>query len=202
MGPAFLQRLGHPHHSRRRGALQPDVVPQRLDLAARQRPDRRRHGALRPHRERDAAVVEHVRRQPALRPAPPAGAVLRVRPARRRRARPCTRWPARRRPGPPRPCSACCRPASAWRCMPQAPRSCCARRGCRRSSSGSASPASGAPGPSVDLLLQRYERNVGFEVVRKDPGVQRDGCSLGDSRAPRLQRRHLTEIISGGAGPS
>jgi glycogen debranching enzyme len=27
----------------------------------------------------------------------------------------------------------------------------------------------GAPGPSVDLLLQRYERNVGFEVVRKDP---------------------------------
>jgi glycogen debranching enzyme len=30
----------------------------------------------------------------------------------------------------------------------------------------------GAPGPSADLLLQRYERNVGFEVVRKDPGVQ------------------------------
>ena len=30
----------------------------------------------------------------------------------------------------------------------------------------------GAPGPSVDLLLQRYERNVGFEVVRKDPGVR------------------------------
>jgi glycogen debranching enzyme len=27
----------------------------------------------------------------------------------------------------------------------------------------------GAPGPSVDLLLQRYERNVGFEVMRKDP---------------------------------
>jgi glycogen debranching enzyme len=26
----------------------------------------------------------------------------------------------------------------------------------------------GAPGPSVDLLLQRYERNVGFEVMRKD----------------------------------
>jgi glycogen debranching enzyme len=30
----------------------------------------------------------------------------------------------------------------------------------------------GAPGPSVDLLLQRYERNVGFEVVRKDPDVR------------------------------
>jgi glycogen debranching enzyme len=26
----------------------------------------------------------------------------------------------------------------------------------------------GAPGPSADLLLQRYERNVGIEVVRKD----------------------------------
>ncbi len=30
----------------------------------------------------------------------------------------------------------------------------------------------GAPGPSVDLLLQRYERNVGIEVVRKDPDVR------------------------------
>ena len=30
----------------------------------------------------------------------------------------------------------------------------------------------GAPGPSVDLLLQRYERNVGFEVVRKDANVR------------------------------
>ena len=30
----------------------------------------------------------------------------------------------------------------------------------------------GAPGPSVDLLLQRYERNVGFEVVRKDADVR------------------------------
>jgi glycogen debranching enzyme len=30
----------------------------------------------------------------------------------------------------------------------------------------------GSPGPSADLLLQRYERNVGFEVVRKDPDVR------------------------------
>jgi glycogen debranching enzyme len=30
----------------------------------------------------------------------------------------------------------------------------------------------GAPGPSVDLLLQRYERNVGLEVMRKDPDVR------------------------------
>jgi glycogen debranching enzyme len=30
----------------------------------------------------------------------------------------------------------------------------------------------GAPGPSCDLLLQRYERNVGVEVVRKDADVR------------------------------
>ncbi|MCM2252080.1 MAG: amylo-alpha-1,6-glucosidase [Ramlibacter sp.] len=30
----------------------------------------------------------------------------------------------------------------------------------------------GAPGPSADLLLQRYERNVGIEVVRKDAQVR------------------------------
>jgi len=30
----------------------------------------------------------------------------------------------------------------------------------------------GAPGPCADLLLQRYERNVGVEVVRKDPEVR------------------------------
>lgn len=30
----------------------------------------------------------------------------------------------------------------------------------------------GAPGPSCDLLLQRYQRNVGVEVLRKDPQVR------------------------------
>jgi glycogen debranching enzyme len=30
----------------------------------------------------------------------------------------------------------------------------------------------GTPGPSADLLLQRYERNVGIEVVRKDGDVR------------------------------
>jgi glycogen debranching enzyme len=30
----------------------------------------------------------------------------------------------------------------------------------------------GAPGPSADLLLQRYERNVGLEVVRKDANMK------------------------------
>jgi glycogen debranching enzyme len=30
----------------------------------------------------------------------------------------------------------------------------------------------GAPGPTVDLLLQRHERSVGVQVLRKDAGVQ------------------------------
>ena len=37
-----LLRLGRPHHRHHRGALQPDELPQRLGLAARQRADRRR----------------------------------------------------------------------------------------------------------------------------------------------------------------
>ena len=36
-GRRVVQRLGHPHRRRGRGPLQPDVVPQRLGLAARQR---------------------------------------------------------------------------------------------------------------------------------------------------------------------
>ena len=39
-----VRRLGHPHARRGRGALQPDVVPQRLGVAARQRADRARPG--------------------------------------------------------------------------------------------------------------------------------------------------------------
>jgi len=30
----------------------------------------------------------------------------------------------------------------------------------------------GAPGPSVDVLLQRHERSVGVDVIRKDPAVR------------------------------
>ena len=43
----FLLRLGRPHRRQGRGALQPDVLPQRLDLAARQRPARARPGPRR-----------------------------------------------------------------------------------------------------------------------------------------------------------
>ena len=43
---AVVLRLGRPHGGRRGGPLQPDVVPQRLGLAARQRAHRRGAGAL------------------------------------------------------------------------------------------------------------------------------------------------------------
>ena len=46
-GAAMLFRLGHPHARRGRGALQSDVLSQRLGLAARQRPDRHGPRALR-----------------------------------------------------------------------------------------------------------------------------------------------------------
>ena len=49
MADASFSRLGHPHRGLGRGALQPDVVPQRLGLAARQRGGRRGVGALWPH---------------------------------------------------------------------------------------------------------------------------------------------------------
>ena len=45
--PDVVLRLGRAHGRRGRGPLQPDVVPQRLGLAARQRPDRAGARALR-----------------------------------------------------------------------------------------------------------------------------------------------------------
>ena len=112
MEPRLLHRLGHPHAGRRRGALQPDVLPQRLGLAARQRADRARHGAHGPAGG-DARLFEGI--QAASAPWICAGcrscsAASIAAPA---RDRPPTRWRARRRPGPPRPFRLSCRPALA-----------------------------------------------------------------------------------------
>ena len=49
-GGCVVRRVGRAHRRRGRAALQPAVVPQRLDLAARQRDRRRRAGAVRLHR--------------------------------------------------------------------------------------------------------------------------------------------------------
>ena len=73
-----VQRLGHPHHRQGRGALQSDVLPQRLDLAARQRALRPGARPLRPQGRGGAGVRGHVRHEPLLRPEAAARAVLRL----------------------------------------------------------------------------------------------------------------------------
>ena len=105
-----LLGLGRAHARRVGAALQPDVVPQRLGLAARQRADRARPRALR----RDARGVNRIlsaafdasrhfddARLPELlcgfTRVPGRGAHARI------------RSPARRRRGRPRACSCCCR---------------------------------------------------------------------------------------------
>ena len=97
--PALLLRLGHPHRGARRGALQSDVVSQRLDLAARQRADRARLCALRPQSRGRSGLAEA-----CSTPRPTwtcagcrscsAGSSASAGAARR-----SIRWPARRRPG-------------------------------------------------------------------------------------------------------
>ena len=130
-----VQRLGNPHARHVDGRLQPDELPQRLGVAARQRAVRGRPDALRLHRARPAGRRGHLRRRRALR-LPPARAVLRL-PAREypvagavpdlllaagvggrgpaaAAAQPCCgspRSPARDVSGAPRPC-----PATTCRC--------------------------------------------------------------------------------------
>ena len=79
LSQAIVLRLGRPDAGRGRGALQPDVVPQRLGLAARQRPDRAGAGELRPQGRRAEDPARAVRGEHVPRPAPAAGAVLRLR---------------------------------------------------------------------------------------------------------------------------
>jgi len=75
--------VGRAHARRRRAALQPDVVPRRVGVAARQRDHRRRHGPLRHDRCRAAHPRGDVCGQPVHRSAAAAGAVLRLSAARR-----------------------------------------------------------------------------------------------------------------------
>ena len=83
-----------------RGALQPDVVPQRLGLAARQRAHRRRASPATASHDAALRVLDGLfDASAARRPAPAAGAVLRLPAPRRARGRRSIRWRARRRPG-------------------------------------------------------------------------------------------------------
>ena len=96
-----------------RGALQPDELPQRLGVAARQCADRRGLRALRLPRARPRDLRGPVRGLDLHRSAAPARAVLRLPAAAQRTGRPSIPSPARRRPGPRRRRCRCCSPASA-----------------------------------------------------------------------------------------
>ena len=97
-----VQRLGYPHAEQVGGRLQPDELPQRLGLAARQRADRRRAEALRVRPTRrnrvatalfDAAIARRLHAA--------ARALLRVHAPVAEPARSATPWRAARRPGRP-----------------------------------------------------------------------------------------------------
>ena len=102
--------LGRSHGGVRRGALQPDVLSQRVDLAARQRPHRPGPGQVRPARA--ASITSSTgwcgqrptwstAAYPSSTAASAAGPVAAPR---------CTLPRARRRPGPRARPSGCCKP--------------------------------------------------------------------------------------------
>ena len=167
-GRADVLRLGRPHPGGGRGAVQPDVLPQRLDLAARQchrgagavalrtctsRPVRITHGLFEASRHFDLA--RH------------AGAVLRLQPPRRERGRPAIRWPARRRHGRPERSSCCSRRAWGWKSMPRHARSSCRTRGCLPSSSTSRIENIAMGETRVDLNVEREGDGVAVEVLAR-----------------------------------
>ena len=93
-----LLRLGRPHASPRRGALQPDGVPQRLGLAARQRAHRAglaRYG----HRRRPRCVLGGCSTRACTSTCAACPSCSAASRAGRARGRRSTRWPARRRRG-------------------------------------------------------------------------------------------------------
>ena len=127
-------RLGRPHAGRRRAPIQPDVLPRRLHLAARQRDHRPGAGTRRIPRPRRARARTGSSRRAVTsswRGCPSSSAASAAARGRGRRA---TRSPAHRRHGRPARCSCCSRHASAWRSTP--PPGCCASTtpACRPSS--------------------------------------------------------------------
>ncbi len=111
--PRFFSGWGVRTLASERGALQPDVVPQRLGLAARQCADRDGPRALRLPRTRPRASSKACSPPAAISTCaacPSCSAAFR---AAAGRGRPSIRSPARRRPGRPRRRSAWCSPASA-----------------------------------------------------------------------------------------
>ena len=163
--PRDVQRLRGAHPGLVDGRLQPDELPQRLDLAARQRPGRGGAEAVRVRRGGPAGRARHPRRRGGVRRTP-ARAVLRLRPRRLPGADPL---PHRlRAPGVGGRDAAA--PAAG------APRSGTRRPGRRRD---------GRPGgPDGDAADEGRPAAPG----RLDPRAARDGRLLASSRRPA--RRH------------
>ena len=107
VGSRHVERMGHPDAVQRSPLLQPLLLPARLRLAPRQRHLRRRLPPLRPRRRSRPGGPGPVRRGRPLPGAPPARAVRRPGPRRRRfpgAVSRCQRAPGLggRRPRPPR----------------------------------------------------------------------------------------------------
>jgi hypothetical protein len=108
--PRDVLRLGAPDAERRAPGLQPDELPQRLGLAARQRDRRAGHRAQRPYASGAAGAVGAARRRERDAVPPPARAVLRHESRVRGHARALPGKLLSRRPGPPELSSCSCRP--------------------------------------------------------------------------------------------
>ena len=169
LGAGFNTGWGIRTLAARRAALQPDVLPQRLGLAARHRAVRRRHGALRRAGRRGAAAERACSRPRSSSTCgcPSCSAASRAAPASRRSPIPS---PACRRPGP----SGVGVHAAAGvpgRCASTAgaARSMSTGRGCRSASTGSPSATSRWARRRVDLTFQRVGDRVAVYLGRRRP---------------------------------
>ncbi len=132
MQKRFFSGWGIRTVARRRVALQSDVLSQRLDLAARQRPDRARARPLRLHSRRSSRCSRACsmrRRTWTCGACQSCSAAFAAGPIAARR---CIRSPARRRPGRVPRRSRWLRPRSGSNSIRYAARSGCATRGCLR----------------------------------------------------------------------
>ena len=112
-GAGHVERLGHPHAVGRPSGLQPALLPERLGLAARQRPHR---PGLPPLRLRRGSRAGRPRRQPRgrlLRSSTRCRSSTPGCSASRPTSRCSTSAPTCRRPGRRAPASRCCRRCSA-----------------------------------------------------------------------------------------
>ena len=130
----ILLRLGNPHRGARGAPLQSDVVSQRLGLAARQFADRGRVSRATATRVRSIACSRACSMRRAIWICGGCRNSIAASSADVSAGRRSIRSPARRRPGPRARRLCFCNLRSASNSIRTATKSCCASRGCRRSS--------------------------------------------------------------------